>query len=163
MDPWLLVKLLGPLAGLDLREVSLIVERTPTIAVPSLGAPRKRVADLVLIVFAADRRVLGVLIFEVQLSWDANKRWTWGLLAVAFAADRHCASRVIVFTPDSDLRDRMRRRLLPSIVPVPLLIEPDQIPLICDQPPRCHRPRAVSGSGFNAPQGASPPDAGARQ
>jgi hypothetical protein len=141
MDPWAFVELLGPLVGLDLREANLIVERTPTIAVPSLGRPRKRVADIVLVVLTADRRMLAVLILEVQLSWDATKRWTWGLLAVAFAAERRCAARVLVFTPDPDLRGRMRRRLLPSIEPVPLLIEPDQIPLICDLEEARRRPR----------------------
>jgi hypothetical protein len=141
MELWPLVELLGSLTGLDLRKADLIVERTPTIAVPSLRAPRKRVADLVLTVRGPDGRVLAVLVLEVQLTWDASKRWVWGVLAVAFAADQRCAARVVVFTPDPDLRGRIRRRLVPNIEPPPFLIEPDQIPLICDVEQARLRPR----------------------
>lgn len=142
MDLRPLVEVIGTLASLDLRGADVILERTPTIAVPSLGRrSRKRIADLVLTVRGHDERVLAVLVLEVQLSWDARKRWVWGLLAVAFAADQRCDARVVVFTPDPELRGQIRRRLVPNIEPPPHLIEPDQIPLICDVDEARRRPR----------------------
>jgi hypothetical protein len=142
MDLRTLVELLGSLIDLDLHEADLIVERTPTIAVPTLrGSPRKRIADLVLTVRDHDGRVLAVLILEFQLTWDATKRWVWGLLAVAFAADERCDARVVVFTPDPELRGRIRRRLVPNIEPPPFLIEPDHIRLICGVEEARRRPR----------------------
>jgi hypothetical protein len=141
MDLWPLVELLGSLAGLDLREAEWIVERTPTIAVPSLRSPRKRVADLVLTVRDRDGRVIAVLILEVQLTWDASKRWVWGVLAVAFAADQRCDARVVVFTPNPEVRGQIQRRLVPHIEPSPLVIEPGHIRQICDVDQARLRPR----------------------
>jgi hypothetical protein len=141
MDLRPLVELLGALAGLDLREIGRIVDRTPTIAVPSLTRPRKRVGDLVLIVYDRNERELAVLVLEVQLSWDPGKRCVWALLAAAFAADLCVEARVAVLSPNPKLREKIRRRLVPDIQPRPLVIEPELIPLICDLEEARRRPR----------------------
>jgi hypothetical protein len=141
MDLRPLVELLGALAGLDLRELDRIVDRTPTIAVPSLTRPRKRVGDLVLIVYDRNELEIAILVLEMQLSWDPGKRWVWGLLAAAFAADLQVEARVAVLSPNPKLREKIRRRLVPDIQPRPLVIEPEQIPLICDLEQARRRPR----------------------
>lgn len=86
-----------------------------------------------------------VLILEMQLIMDWSKRWSWPMLATTFAAEVRKTARVVVFTPDPVQRGEIRRRLLPKIEPRPLLIEPDQIPLICDtERARAHPARQSS-------------------
>lgn len=86
MDLRPLVELLCAAIGIERERISTIRERTPTIAVPSFAHPaRKTIGDIVVTVHDRNNRVLAVLIFEVQLSWDATKRWVWALLAVTFA------------------------------------------------------------------------------
>jgi hypothetical protein len=84
---------------------------------------------------------VAIAIFEVQLSFDWSKRWTWPLLATAFAAEIRRKALVVVFSPDPRQREAIRRRLLPKMEPRPILIEPDQIPLICDAARARRQPR----------------------
>ena len=142
MDRKTLVGWIAAAAELKLDGVGEIRERSTTIAALGfLHAARKGLADLVLTVLGRHDRVMLGLILEVQLSLDWTKRWIWPLLATALAAEIRRLALVVVFTPDPLLRDAIRRRLLPKMQPRPLLIEPDQIPLIVDAERARREPR----------------------
>jgi hypothetical protein len=132
---------IGEAAGMSLHDVGHIHERSPTIAVLGFLRPaRKAVADLVLSVFNRRGLRLASLILELQLSRDRSKRWIWPLLATGLAAETRRRALVVVFSPDPTRRAWMRG-LLPQMEPQPLVIEPDQIPLICDVAKARLRPR----------------------
>jgi hypothetical protein len=89
MDLRPLVERICMAVGIERERISAIRERSPAVAVMSFAHPaRKTIGDIVLTVHDRNDRVLIVLIFEVQMSWDATKRWVWALLAVAFATRR---------------------------------------------------------------------------
>jgi hypothetical protein len=133
MDRQTLVEWISAAAGLTMSDVRSIHERSTTIAaIGFVHSARKGLADVVFTLFDIRNRVLIVLILELQLSLDWSKRWTWPMLATTFAAEVRKIARVVVFTPDPVRRGEIRRRLLPKMEPRPLLIEPDQIPLIAD-------------------------------
>jgi hypothetical protein len=128
-----LVAWIGPAAGLTLSDIRSIHERSTTIAAMSfVHAAHKGLADVVFTVLGADDRILMVLILELQLSMDWTKRWDWPMLATTFAAEVRRVARVVVFTPDPVRRGQIRRLLLPKIEPRPILVEPDQIPVVHD-------------------------------
>lgn len=133
IDRRTLIEWIGASAGLSLSDIGSIHERSTTIAVMSFLRPaRKGLADVVLTLLDRDDRILTVLILEMQLTMDWSKRWTWPMLATAFAAEVKKEARVIAFTPDPVRRGEIRRLLLPKMEPRPILIEPDQIPMIHD-------------------------------
>jgi hypothetical protein len=133
IDRRTLIEWIGAAAGLTLSNIGSIRERSTTIAVMSFVRPaRKGVADVVLTLLDRDERVLTVLILEMQLTMDWSKRWTWPMLATAFAAEVKKEARVVAFTPDPVRRGEIRRLLLPKMQPRPILIEPDQIRMIHD-------------------------------
>lgn len=133
MDRRTLVEWIGAALGLTLSRVRSIHERSTTIAAMGfIHAARKGLADVVFTLLGPDDRILMVLILEMQLSMDWSKRWDWPMLATTFAAEVRRQARVVVFTPDPVRRGEIRRFLLPKMEPRPLLIEPDQIPLIDD-------------------------------
>jgi hypothetical protein len=133
MDRQTLIEWIGAAAGLTLSEVRSIHERSTTIsALGFIRSARKGLADVVFTLLGADDRIVMVLILEMQLTMDWSKRWDWPMLATTFAAEVRRTARVVVFTPDPVRRGQIRRLLLPKIEPRPILIEPDQIPLICD-------------------------------
>jgi hypothetical protein len=146
-----LVELICAAAGLELDEIIEIHERTPTVEAPALlRRPRKLIIDLVLTVHGKKMRITLVVIIEVQLSWDRTKARSWPLAAVAFAAESDAQAVVAVFSPDGELRVRIRQRLLPKMTPRPILIEPDQIRLITDEAEaREHMFEAVLGAIFH--------------
>lgn len=133
MNRQTLVEWVGAAAGLTLSDIRSIHERSTTIATMGfVRAAGKGLADVVFTLLGIDDRILSVLILEMQLSMDWSKRWIWPMLATTFAAEVKKEARVVVFTPDPVRRGEIRRVLLPRIEPRPILIEPDQIPLIHD-------------------------------
>lgn len=129
-----LVELICAAAGIQIDDIVEIHERTPTVEAPALvRRPRKLIIDLVLTVHGRKMKITLVVIIEVQLSWDRTKARSWPLAAVAFAAESDAQAVVAVFTPDGALRLRLRERMLPKMMPQPILIEPDQIRLITDE------------------------------
>jgi hypothetical protein len=142
MDRRVLIGWIAAAAQLELRGIGEIRERSTTIAALGFLRPaRKGVADVVLTVHDRHERVVLGLILEVQLSLDWTKRWNWPFLATALAAEIRRMALVVVLTPDPQRRDAIRRRLLPKMEPRPLLIEPDQIPLIDDAERARREPR----------------------
>ncbi|PRP99365.1 hypothetical protein ENSA5_28740 [Enhygromyxa salina] len=133
-------------------DVAEIYERTPSVEVSGLArAARKVAADLVLVVHTLDGRILEIWIFEVQLSWDRNKRWIWALLQAAFAAESRTNAMVVVVAPSPRLRARMRRKLVPHVAPPLILLEPDQIKLIDDADEARRRPlETILGAVYHA-------------
>lgn len=133
MNRQTLVEWISAAAGLTVSDIRSIHERSTTIAAMGfLHAARKGLADVVFTLLGPDDRILSVLILEMQLTMDWSKRWIWPMLATTFAAEVRRDARVVVFTPDPVRRGEIRRFLLPKMEPRPLLIEPDQIPLISD-------------------------------
>jgi hypothetical protein len=161
MDLRPLVERICMAVGIERERISAIRERSPAVAVMSFAHPaRKTIGDIVLTVHDRNDRVLIVLIFEVQMSWDATKRWVWALLAVAFAHEARSEGLVAVFTPDPLVRERIRRRLWPKMSPPPLILDPDQVELICDIQRARARPReAIFGALDHARETAEPIDA----
>lgn len=142
MDRQVLLEWIGAAAGLAFQDIRSIRERSPTIAALGFLHPaRKRIADMVLLLLGPDDRAAHGLILELQLSFDWSKRWTWPLLATALSAEIRRLARVIVFSPDPELREAIRRRLLPKLDPRAILVEPDHIPLICDADQARRQPR----------------------
>jgi rRNA-processing protein FCF1 len=146
-----LVELICAAAGVEIGEIVEIHERTPTVEAPGLlRRPRKLIIDLVLTVHGKKMKITLIVIIEVQLSWDRTKARHWALAPVAFAAAADADAVVAVFTPDGRLRQRIRRRLLPKIMPRPTLIEPDQVRLITDEAEaREHMFEAVLGAIYH--------------
>lgn len=142
MDSQVLLEWIGAATGLAFQDIRSIRERSPTIAALGFLHPaRKRIADMVLLLLGPDDRAAHGLILELQLSFDWSKRWTWPLLATALSAEIRRLARVIVFSPDPQLRAAIRRRLLPKLDPRAILVEPEHIPLICDADQARRQPR----------------------
>lgn len=161
MDFRPLVERVCAAVGIAPERIGAIRERSPTVAVLSFARrARKVIGDIVLTVHDRKGRVLIVLIFEVQLTWDPTKRWVWALLSVAFAHEARSKGLVVAFTPDPVVRERIRERLLPKTSPPPLLVEPDDIELICDIERARMRPReAIVGALYHARETDEPIEA----
>ena len=161
MDPRPLIEMLCTAIGIPRDAIHAIRERSPTIAVMSFARrARKTTGDVVFTVHDASGRIVLVVTFEVQLCWDATKRWTWALLTVAFGHEARAQSLVAVFTPDPVERARIRRNLLPKTTPRPIVIEPDQIELIDDVVRARRQPReTIFGALYHARETDEPIDA----
>ncbi|PRP91462.1 hypothetical protein ENSA5_55790 [Enhygromyxa salina] len=138
--------------GVSSDNIAEIQERTPSVEVSGLArAARKAAADLVLVVHTFDGKLLVIWIFEVQLSWNADKRWIWALLQAAFAAESRTDALVVVVAPSPRLRDRIRKKLMPQVAPPLILLEPDQIKLIDDADEARRRPlETILGAVYHA-------------
>src|SRR5690554_6540561 len=88
IDPRMLSRMACESAGLTVREIVVVRERTPKIEISGLSKAAKSYApDLVFTVHTEDGKVLEIWVYEVQLSKDWYKRWRWALYAVAYAAE----------------------------------------------------------------------------
>jgi hypothetical protein len=147
-----LIALMCSAAGIAPPEFAEVHERTPTVEIPrSLRRARLGIVDLVLVVRTAEGQISMIWILEVQLCWDFNKRWDWGLFPAAFAAESRAPAMLAAFVPDPMLRARIRRTLVPKTVPRPILIELDQIELIVDTAEARHRiHETVLGAVFHS-------------
>jgi hypothetical protein len=93
--------------------------------------------------------------FEIELSWNWLKVRRWALYELAFENEYDADARLTVFTPEPELRERIRTKMLPRIKTEPLLIEPDQIERIVDYEQARERPElAILGCLFHAQEPA---------
>ncbi|PRP93312.1 hypothetical protein ENSA5_43340 [Enhygromyxa salina] len=147
-----LAKIVCAAGEISLAKVAEIHERTPSVEVSGLArAARKSSADLVLVVHTFDGRIFVIWVFEVQLSWDPEKRWIWALLQAAFAAESRAKAVVVVVAPNPRLRERMRKKLAPLLAPPLVFLEPDQIELIDDADEARRRPlETILGAVYHA-------------
>jgi hypothetical protein len=97
--------------------------------------------------------------FEIELGWSLLKVRRWALYEVAFESEFEADARLAVFSPEPELRERIRTKMLPRIKTEPVLIEPDQIERIADYEEARRRPElAILGCLFHA-QDPAPIDA----
>ena len=129
-----LLKIVCAAAGLspDLHELE-VRECTPVIEIPSAKRrARRRIVDLLLTVHTKDGRAVLVIVIEVQLSFDSNKRWDWPMVHVAFAAQFQASGVLAAFIPEPQLREKIREKLGTKMETKYTDVEPDQIELITD-------------------------------
>ncbi|MBI2373337.1 MAG: hypothetical protein HYV07_05005 [Deltaproteobacteria bacterium] len=65
-------------------------------------------ADLVIVV-KRGKKIVAVVVVEIQLSWDDEKLYSWPLYLVATAARYRCPAYVLVVSPDPRVRRRAKR------------------------------------------------------
>ena len=147
-----LLAIICPLIALDPAHIAAVHERTGPPELPALsGRARRVLPDLAVELHTHNGERIRVVILEVQLSFDATKRWTWPLLEVGLAEQCRTDAHLLVLTPNPELRRALRTRLFSRMPRAPLLIEADQITLIHDYTQARARPHeAVLGAVFHS-------------
>ncbi|HVH98960.1 MAG TPA: hypothetical protein VM869_09625 [Enhygromyxa sp.] len=152
IDPLVLIGLVCAAAGIPMPDVVDVRYRNSRIEIPGLSKPaRKKIVDLVYTTLSADGQ-LEVWILEIELSYDWLKVIRWALYELAFQSEHNAHSaRVAVLTPEPELRERIRTKILPRMKTSPVLLEPDQIERITDYQEARRRPElAILGCLFHA-------------
>jgi hypothetical protein len=158
IDPRILIHIACAAAGIEVGELVHVQPRNPRNEVPAQSRRALGIIiDLVCTVHAADGRVVESWIFEIEVSWDLDKIWTWALYEIAVEAEYKATARVAVFSPEPGLRERLRTKLLPRMEKTkPILIERDQIERITDYDDARRRPElTILGCLFHAHAPAS--------
>lgn len=95
--------------------------------------PTEYRADLVIVLFAANKPVLGV-VAEAQLHPRRRKRFTWPQHAAALRARLECDACVLVLTPSAAVARWAARPIQvgPGSTFTPLVVGPQGIPVITD-------------------------------
>ena len=133
IDSRALVALLYRVIELPLPAVFTVEEHTPIVELPALGRLRqKRIADSVLVVRGADGQILATFVIEVQLSWKLDKGRDWMIFSVAFASRHDRKARVMIVSPKSRLRARIRELIEQIDEPIDML-ELDHLERIDDE------------------------------
>ena len=126
--------------------------RNPRIQVRAL---KKRaggyVVDLAFTIETADGQVVEIWLFELQLSFDAQKVRRWTLYLAAYENEFDADACLAVIVPDPDLREQIRAQQLPRVRGKTLMIERDQIERITDYTEARARPQlTILGCLFHA-------------
>jgi hypothetical protein len=103
-------------------------------------APTEYHADLVVLLLN-DAPVLGIVV-EVQLTPKARKRFTWPLYLTGLRARLECDTCVLVIAPNAEVARWAAEpiRIGPNSVVVPLVVDPQMIPIITDPERAIHAP-----------------------
>jgi hypothetical protein len=103
-------------------------------------APTEYHADLVVLLLD-DAPVLGIVI-EVQLAQKARKRFTWPLYLTALRAKLECETCLLVIAPTREIARWAAEpiRIGPGSTVVPLVVDPNMIPVITDSERAIHAP-----------------------
>ena len=152
IDPRVLIAIVCAAAGIAVPKIVKAKYRNPRIEIPGLSKrARKPFVDLVYTTVAADGRV-EVWILEIELSFDLAKIRRWALYEIALEHEHQAtAARLAVFSPEPNLRGRIRTQILPRMKTDPVLIEPDQIERITDYEEGRRRPElTILGCLFHA-------------
>ncbi|MFO7566160.1 MAG: hypothetical protein R6X02_26175 [Enhygromyxa sp.] len=151
IEPLILLRIACAVAGVDLPALE-IRYRNPRTQVPGLvKSARLGTVDLIFTLHDADGRTVAIWLLEIQCSYDHTKPRRWQLYLSAFAAELDADARLIVFTPEPKLRQRIRTKQLPLVHPTPILLEPDHIEQITDYDEARRRPElAVLGCLYHA-------------
>ncbi|MQA17537.1 MAG: hypothetical protein GEV09_26625, partial [Pseudonocardiaceae bacterium] len=106
--------------------------------------PTERRSDAVVVFADADDDpVLGVIV-EVQLTWDEDKEWVWPAYPATLRARLHCPVMLLVISPTGAVATRCAVPIHlghPGLVLTPLVLGPDQIPVITDPAQGAAAPR----------------------
>jgi hypothetical protein len=152
IDPLVLIGIVCTAAGIAVPTVVDVCYRNPRIEIPGLvKAARKPFVDLVYTTVAADG-TLEVWILEIELSWDWLKVRRWALYELAFEHELEADdARLAVFSPEPELREKIRTKILARIKTRPVLIQPDQIERITNYEEARQRPElTILGCLFHA-------------
>jgi len=90
------------LPGTSLEEASIDLSQV---------TPIEYRADYVVIARDEQRAPTGAIIVEIQLSADADKRWTWPAYVAILRAKLRCAVRLLVIAPDDGVARWARERI----------------------------------------------------
>jgi hypothetical protein len=156
IEPRVLIGIVCAAAGMPVPQIIEVRYRNPRIEIPGLSKPaRKSIVDLVYTTQAVDG-TLDLWLFEIELSWNWLKVRRWALYELAFEEEHDAAhARLAVFSPEPQLRKKIRTKMLPQIKTDPLLLEPDQIERITDYAEARRRPElTILGSLFHAQEPA---------
>jgi hypothetical protein len=160
IDARTLIRIACAAIGVVPRKIVKIRYRNPRIEVPGLGKrAHGNTVDFVYTVHTADGRTLDVWVFEIQCSYDRTKRRSWALYLSAFADEHDADARLVIFSPEPELRRKIRNKLLPRVDPPPILLEPDHIERITDYEEARRRPElTILGCLYHTHEPASLPD-----
>jgi hypothetical protein len=99
--------------------------------------PTELRADLVLLLEArSTERPRGVLVVEIQLHADGDKRWTWPAYLAGIRARSKCPAILLVVTADDAVATWASRPIAmghPDFVLTPLVLGPRAVPIVVDR------------------------------
>ncbi|MFT4299261.1 MAG: hypothetical protein QM597_06480 [Aeromicrobium sp.] len=143
LAPHLVTGLLADLFDVD---VSACVSATAFAESSRVLEARTLHADAAFVYSDGDGAAVLSVIFEVQRSWDADKRLTWRLYLAHLEHEVRAPAALVVYCPDPRLGARYRAMLADdgiSSLLRPLIVTSDDLPLIVDPDIAAREPERV--------------------
>lgn len=157
IDPRVLIRIACASAGIVTAELVELRNRNPRIEVPAQSRRALGIIiDLVYTVHGLAGRVVESWVFEVELSLTLEKIWTWALYEIAVEVEYKATCRVAVFSPEPDVREQIRAKVLPRMKTKPIMVERDQVERITDYDDARARPElTILGCLYHAHEPAT--------